>query len=139
MIPGSEIALGVLANGVYDVLKQGFKQGLEIYKGQSVNKEHIVSAIQQVAPGLTLDQVEAKAPQILEILASAGHLEAINSQLQGKELKIGSSGAGSFVLRDGTTTKAGGSSIDIGHGCSIQGTGNARIIQDSAGNISFHV
>lgn len=131
MVP--EILLGVISNGVYELLKRG------LIKGQSINPNNIVSAIQQVNPSLTLDQVKVIAPQILELLTSTGRLEVVDSHLQGKELKVGSSGTGTFVLRDGTTTKAGGSSIDIGQGCSIQGIGNTRIIQDSAGNISFHV
>ncbi len=129
----TEIFLGVISNGVYELLRRG------LIKGQSINPDNIVSAIQQIKPGLTLDQVKVVAPQVLDLLASTGRLEVGSSHLQGKELKIGSSGTGTFVLRDGTTTMAGGSSIDIGQGCSVQGNGNARIIQDSAGNISFHV
>lgn len=86
-----------------------------------------------------LVNVQMFAPGFVSMCAQRGFLGIVGSQIQGKELTIGSRWAGTFELRDGTVTKAGGSSIQLGYGCSIKGSGNAKVHQDEFGNIIFSV
>lgn len=122
----SELGVGILSSGLYDV-----------FKGQAArtaSKGEYVKANQDC---IDLHGVSMKAETVISAFAERGLLSIQGSDLYADEVLLFGSQGGSARIT-GSTLKTPRTEIHIGHKASIQTQGNGHIHQNPDGSISFH-
>jgi len=122
----SELGIGMLSSGLYDVFK-GLATG-------TTRQDEYAKAIQDC---IDLHGVSMKAETVISALADHGLLSIQGSDLYADEaILFGSQGGTAQVT--GSTLKTPKTEIYIGAEASIQTQGNGHIRQNPDGSISFH-
>ena len=122
-----ELGLGVASNAVYDFLKT------------KLVKAEKQQANQELSNILKLHGVNIDAETVISALASKGFISIDSSYIYAKESISFGSVVGTAVAGNNTTLRTDKTAVVMGQGAFIQTQGNAQMLLNKEGGITFHV